>query len=618
MNLGLAAAAVLVLALAGTGVLRIIWPASRAVPLPARLALGYGVGCGFVTLIFFAAYLAGIPFSRWLLIAPTVALAFVGAPLRARPAVSRPQGRSYNLSVLLAAALCVLALALSWSRPVYSYDALSMWALKAKVAFFAKTWPDTMFDRFTTHHPEYPPLVPSAQAFVFFTLNGFDDVASRVIFAGFFAAGAAILWWWLGNFRASARGLWLLWWCALPVMMEQVKITYADLPLAVYLLVFFGAVVSWLRQPQQTHWLRLAGLFGGFAFWVKQDALIGVGAGFVALILVAWMRRLTWRPVITAASCALLIAAPWRVLVWWKQLPADFGWPAGPIMSKLGLIGRELACYAFIEGAHAFFWPVFVVTILFCAKRLRKTENFWLAAAIVAEVAGIFVVYLCSTVDLAAQLKTSADRILLNVFVPALLLVALMWRGSFALLRPRPWHIWAAAVVLAIAAGQFALGLHRKGAEEIAGIDISPFPAALSWVWIASAAVTLAAYARKFRSGRVALVWRAVRFAIVVATLGLAVVAVGVRSREAGELRRRFGGRPLAEQHAIGIEPWLRELIDVAYKTFSEGARVRVTPKRSLRYHIFQYETYPRLIVDDTAAHSLKLEPNVAGQAELR
>ncbi len=53
------------------------------------------------------------------------------------------------------------------------------------------------------------------------------------------------------------------------------------------MLVFFGAVSSWLRERQRPDWLRLAGLFAGLAFWVKQDALI----------FVARRKQLALRPV---------------------------------------------------------------------------------------------------------------------------------------------------------------------------------------------------------------------------------------------------------------------------------------------------------------------------------
>ncbi len=104
-------------------------------------------------------------------------------------------------------------------------------------------------------------------------------------------------------------------------------------------------------------------------------------------------------------------------------------------------------------------------------------------------------------------------------------------------------------------------------------------------------------------------VWRAAQFAVVVATLGLSVGAAGVYAREAGELRRRFGGKTLAEQHAVAVEPRLKEKITEAYANFPEGSHVRLRPKRSLRYHIFYYETFPRLIVDDAASNLIILEP---------
>ena len=286
MNLLLAAAAVLTLALAGVGILQFVWPAIRQAPVPARLGLGYCMGGFWVSALFFLAYLTSFPFSRGLVLAPVIVLAIAGLPVL-RNGWARPR---WSLAGCLAVLLVLLALALSWSRPVYGYDALSIWALRAKVAYFAKTWPSTLFDSHTSVHPDYPPLIPSVQTYVFFYLDRFDDIASRTVFAAFFASGAAILWWWMGLLRASSRGVWLLWWCAVPVLMDQVRIDYADLPLAVYLMIYFGALVSWLRQPQKRGWLWLAALFGGIAFWVKQDAWLGIGAGFLAQLFVAWRR----------------------------------------------------------------------------------------------------------------------------------------------------------------------------------------------------------------------------------------------------------------------------------------------------------------------------------------
>jgi hypothetical protein len=513
------------------------------------------------------------------------------------------------LSLIAAALLILLALALSWGRPVYGYDALSMWALRAKVAFLAKTWPPTLFDPHTTSHPDYPPLVPSAQAFVFFWINQFDDVASRVIFAAFFAAGAAILWWWLGLLRVSARGVWLLWWCAVPVLMEQVKITYADMPLAVFLIVFYGAVVSWLREPRHEcrGWLRLAALFGGIAFWVKQDALIGIGCGFLALLIVAGRRKLPLRPILLSLMVAVALALPWRLLLWGKPLLTIFGFPAIHLGLRAGLVAKEFFKHAVVEGNHAFFWPLFVVTLVFCARRLRRIENLWLLVSLIIETGAVFALYLCAAVDLEALLKTSMERVLVNLFVPALLLVTLLWRGSFAMLRRAQWQMWSAMGAVLLVAGMFWIGLHRRSDEELLGTTISPFPLALLWMWLFVAVVTIIKFWPRLRRGRVWMVWRATQFAVVAATFGLTVVSVGVYAREAGELRRRFGRRTLPEQHAMSINPLVRERLAAARKQFPAGTHVRVFPKHSARYHEFYYEAFPDLIVDDSAEQAVDL-----------
>jgi hypothetical protein len=641
MNLLLAAAATLTLALAGVGLLRIVWPTIRQVPPMARLALGFCAGCFLEAGVFFIALVAGASFSQWLALGPIIGFGVLGAVAMAGDRWSRPR---FSLAVFMAVCLGLLALALSWDRPVYGYDALSMWALKAKVAFFEKTWPTTLFDPHTTSHPDYPPLVPVAQTYVFFYLNRFDDVASRVIFAAFFASGAAILWWWLGVLRVGTRGVWLLWWCALPVIMEQVKINYADMPLAVFLVVFYGAVVSWLRAPNRTvaagfslrgedapvkgaatgksvllgalrevphegrGWLALAAIFGGMAFWVKQDALIGIGGGFFALILVAWWRRLPLRPVLMAAVTTVAIALPWRLFLWTKHYRTDFGFPDPHWGPRAVLVAKALFRYALIEGNYAFFWPLFVVVLVFCARRLRKTENLWLLTALVIETGVLFGVYLCAAVDLDALLNTSMERLLMNLFVPALLLVAWLWPGSFVFLRRANWQRWGAAGVMLLLVAMFWIGLHRRSDQEAVGIAISPFPLRLSWMWMAIAGVTLLKFIPRLKQGGIRLAWQATRFAIVMATFGLAAISMGVFAHDAGEIHRRFSGKTLEQQHAMGLDPAVRERLASARKEFPAGTHVALVPRRSRRYHEFYYEAYPDLIVDNSVKPVVDLD----------
>lgn len=419
MNLLLAAAGVLALALAGVAVLGMVWPALRDVPQTARLALGYCVGVWLVTMIFFGAYIAGVPFSRWLVMTPVVLLAGVGAWLggwRRKPVV-------LDWTMGLPAVLCGLALALAWARPVFGYDAVMMWALKAKMMFFAGTWPDTMFDPRTTAHADYPPLIPSAQAFIGLWVGEFDDRASQVVFAAFFAAGAALLWWCL-----ERRWVWVVWWCAVPITMEQVATSYADLPLAVFLIVFFAAGLAWLRDQQRTDWMVLAGLFGGMSFWVKQDALIGVGAGWLGLAVVTWTRRLPWRPVLIAGLMVVGLAAPWRGMVATMEAMGDFGGRLVDVPLRTSAVAVAGLHVCRVTGPYFVFWPVLLVSVVLGWRKLNDAGYRWLLLVLAAGGTGIVGVYWFATADSFNLLETSLHRVLLVLFVPGLLLAGQLWQ----------------------------------------------------------------------------------------------------------------------------------------------------------------------------------------------
>ena len=298
-----------------------------------------------------------------------------------------------------------------------------------------------------------------------------------------------------------------------------------------------------------------------------------------------------------------LVACPWPLFAWWRKLPSDFALPTTNVGGRLFVIGRELSKAAFVEGGYAFFWPLFVLTLFFCRRRLVRPENLWLALATMFGALAIVPVYLCTKLDLAAQLKTSADRVLLSLFVPALLLVALLWRSRFAWLRNTGRQIWAALGVVAVAVAMVWVGRHGKSSEELGGIAVSPFPSALSWMWLAVAVVTLVEFLPRLRRARVEVAWRATQFGVVLATFGLAVVSIGVHAREWGECWRRFAGKTLEEKHAVALEPAVKEMVAAALREFPRGTHVRVTPKRSIRYHQFYYETFPELVVDDSATN---------------
>ena len=190
----------------------------------------------------------------------------------------------------------------------------------------------------------------------------------------------------------------------------------------IYYVLPLDKAYGWFTVSQ----LWLAGLFGGMAFWVKQDALIGVGAGLLALAI---SRKFSWK----LLAITMLMAAPWRVLVWTKNLPSDFAIAFVDLPLKTAQVAGALWHEAIAGGGYGWFWVIFVLVVVGRWRQLPDVS--WLAVAVLLGLAGIFAVYWVSTPDVPALLKTSLARVLLNLFVPALLLVALLWPETRLLRR---------------------------------------------------------------------------------------------------------------------------------------------------------------------------------------
>ena len=270
--------------------------------------------------------------------------------------------------------------------------------------------------------------------------------------------------------------------------------------------------------------------------------------------------------------------------------------------------------YGVIEPHYAFFWPLAVATLLFRARRLRQTESSWLALALAVALLATIGVYLCSTVNLVAQLQTSTERVLLSAFVPALLLTALLWRGSFRLWRRQGWRWWALAVCVLLAATMIYIGRHRLSDEEVAGISISPFPLALSWVVarhgdfdrrkIPPATETLLS--------PTGLARRPVR-----GPLGHLRTRLGCgrRSRPNSRrifapVRRQIARRPTRpEPGPVGAPKTRRR-----HGSVPPGTHVHLIATPALRYHQFYYAAYPWLIVDRSATNTILIEPTAQRQ----
>jgi hypothetical protein len=357
---------------AGLGATALL-PALSRLPWPRRLAYAYLLGVGGVAAALYAlSHCGGVPLRRPAIFAVAALPAFAGlaaaivrsrrrdTPARPRRSRSAP-ARLLRVPLLplaagvIAAAVALAAFADAVTDPVKDWDGRMTWSAQARYLRAAGTVDAQVLrqERWYVSHPQYPLLLPVAQAAVLEALAADDDeVPFRALYAAFLPALLLVLY--DGARRLAGRdaaALGVLAAAALPFPAfggEGGAVSaYSDLPLA----AFWGGALVLLLRPR----LRLsegitAGVLLAAAALAKNEGAPLAVAALAAAALAAFLRRgapgaarrPAWRrraaPLAVAAlllALALALFASWRAGIpnrndemYGERLQLENFWPA--------------------------------------------------------------------------------------------------------------------------------------------------------------------------------------------------------------------------------------------------------------------------------------------------
>jgi hypothetical protein len=340
------------------------------------------------------------------------------------------------IGILLAA---VTAIALVWfvaSSSVYphgEWDAWAQWNLRARFVFLGfedGTWRNAFASVLAWSHPDYPMLVPMSVARLWL-YGGSDSVIAPVGFAGCMAAatvGAAALS--VAHTRGAARGcLTAAVILACPSFVRYSAAQCADVAVGLYLL---SAFVLWAQAERATekhgYWI-LAGTAAALCGWTKNEGLAAFG---LFAILVAGERLWQARDV-RAAGLVLAGAAPVLLVIVAFKLtlaPPSYFTSEQSLaqavasltdLTRIRVVASAFAREVWLTGASTV--GILPVLAVFAAIRgLDRTTPVAAHLAIPAMVILLTVyaaAYLVTPKDLAWQLQTSLDRLVLQI-VPTL------------------------------------------------------------------------------------------------------------------------------------------------------------------------------------------------------
>ena len=406
-----------------------------------------GIALGLASVIWSALFFSGIQ-SRTVLVGLdllvwTILLAGGFALTRARRSDGEPvfavagagplvTAAAVTLLIATAATAAVSFVSASAVYPHGEWDAWAQWNLRAR--FFARgladgAWRDAFAPVLAWSHPDYPPLVPSSIARLWI-YAGRQTVLAPIAFAGgialctVFTAGLAV-----ARTQGAARGcLTAAAILACPSFVRYTASQCADIALAFFMLAAF---VAWSFSSRRRGWLAGAGLSAALAAWTKNEG-VAFFVVFTVAVAIERIRAGGWRgladlgPLFAGAAPVLVV-----VLVFKSTMaPASYfvadrslGEAVAGLFNaaRAELVARAMARELWLTGASL----VGVIPFL-CAFAAVRGVNAAApgaaraaAPAMAVMIAIYAMAYLATPYDVAWQLKTSLDRVVVHI-VPTL------------------------------------------------------------------------------------------------------------------------------------------------------------------------------------------------------
>jgi 4-amino-4-deoxy-L-arabinose transferase-like glycosyltransferase len=267
---------------------------------------------------------------------------------------------------------------------------------------------------------------------------GRETLLGPALVAGTFTfAAVALLATGLATLRSTSQGLLggvvLL---STPFFLLHGTSLYADVPLAFFFLATIVCLALDDRYGADTGvFALLAGLAAGMAMWTKNEGLLFTLSVAAGLVLAGWRAERTGRRLrlfgLGLLPCLILVVtfklafAPPNDLLSTLGVGRTLGRLTAP--ARYLIVVREYTSHVSGFGANGFGSAVGVLAayLLAIGPSPSETRRRWLqvgAAALVILLAGHFMVFVSMADELARLLRSSLDRLLLQLWPSALFL----------------------------------------------------------------------------------------------------------------------------------------------------------------------------------------------------
>jgi hypothetical protein len=433
------AVALLFIIAAGCGIALLALPRNRPTSAVELFCLSFLFGASFVSLSSFAFGFLISGFRLRLMIV-VCCLALLALGMRARPErfdwrFAPPARKRERASLCLAILLVGLAALVSSLRAM-GWDGLLNWEIKARIAFLNGGAIPLSFYSDPTRpwtHPEYPLLLPLAEAWLYGWTGRANQEIAQLLFLIFFVAALGLLY--VGVSRFGGRHAP---WAAMAMILLAPQLIfsgqggvssgYADFPLA----VFYLAAVTLLLEFCEEGGAALAlsfGLLAGALPWVKMEGAI-LWSCLMAMAMVRVIQRRDWRGAAPTILPGLIVLIGWRIfLLFAKPSTGEVFLPITPSTARNNLWRSpqiaQAASHELLNWRHwGPLWIAVIAATCFLIAKRRGADRIVLPAAVFLPIALYAGTYIFTAWNFLYHMDNSFPRLLIHVSLVAAVVVA--------------------------------------------------------------------------------------------------------------------------------------------------------------------------------------------------
>ena len=455
---------ILAIYIIGFAVLKYVLPDVRR-HIIETLSLSFGLGTGVVALVMVLMFHARIEVDRTNLIlffTPVLlGLFYAESKQRFRQNISISDihvGRlfcSKNFNILEIFLLFVIVLSVvlisfqALFKPMFTYDALSIWAFKATVFFKEQTiFTDDFYNSNRLHyHPKYPLLIPLTENWIYNCLGCVNDRLVKIIFPLFYISLISIFY--TTQRRFFSRQYSLVFTALLTTIPSFVRSDKggaafsgnADVPLTFFYSVGIIYLFCWMKEREKVD-LLISAIFSGLAIFTKNEGLglFAVTVFCLSLFILFNSKKGVVGQNIESLSTyiiiPMLIVSPWLLLsMGMPTFVEDENYPGhltiATVIANMPRMPTILSsfCLEFMDIRRwNIFWILFGVAVIGGFKFMIKSLIKYIFLILILDFCLFVLVYIITPWNVKELISCSMTRLVIQITPIAVFIVSKQMR----------------------------------------------------------------------------------------------------------------------------------------------------------------------------------------------